>query len=60
MSKRAGACLLALVAASLADGAAPSAQDGPWWKALPRPIYRELERVPVESRWFEVYRIGPS
>ena len=60
MSKRAGACLLALVAASLADGAAPSAQDGPWWKALPRPIYRELERVPVESRWFEVYRIGPG
>jgi glyoxylase-like metal-dependent hydrolase (beta-lactamase superfamily II) len=58
MPKRAGACLLALVAASLGDGAAPSAQDAPWWKALPRPIYRELERVPVESRWFEAYRIG--
>ena len=60
MSKRAGNCLVALLLVGLPGGAAPSAQDAPWWKALPRPVYRELERVSVRSPWFEVYRIGPG
>ncbi|MEZ5292749.1 MAG: MBL fold metallo-hydrolase [Vicinamibacterales bacterium] len=36
-----------------------SAQE-PWWKALPRPVYGELERVRVDSPWFEVYRVAPG
>ncbi|HTM33566.1 MAG TPA: MBL fold metallo-hydrolase [Vicinamibacterales bacterium] len=60
MSKRFGRCLLVLLLAGLPGGAVPSAQVAPWWKALPRPVYRELERVPVKSPWFEVYRVGPG
>ncbi len=60
MAKRAGTGLLALLSLTLTAGAAPPAQDAPWWKALPRPVYREIERVAVESPWFEVYRIGPG
>lgn len=45
---------------ALGAAAARDAQDAPWWKALPRPIYRELERVQVESPWFEVYRVAPG
>jgi glyoxylase-like metal-dependent hydrolase (beta-lactamase superfamily II) len=59
MAKGASARLVALLLTLIA-GAAPSAQDAPWWKALPRPVYGDLERVPVESPWFEVYRIGPG
>ena len=32
-------------------------QDAPWWDALPRPVYSRLDRVAVESDWFEVYRV---
>jgi glyoxylase-like metal-dependent hydrolase (beta-lactamase superfamily II) len=28
-----------------------------WCKALPRPEYQGLERVPVSDAWFEVYRV---
>jgi glyoxylase-like metal-dependent hydrolase (beta-lactamase superfamily II) len=31
-----------------------------WCRALPRPEYRALQRVPVSDRWFEVYAVGPS
>jgi glyoxylase-like metal-dependent hydrolase (beta-lactamase superfamily II) len=31
-----------------------------WCKALPRPGYKDLDRVPVDSNWFEVYRIRPG
>ena len=30
-----------------------------WCTTLPRPGYRDLERVPLESNWYEVYRIRP-
>lgn len=60
MSRGPSARFVALLLLTLTGGAAPSAQDAPWWKALPRPVYRELERVTVESPWFEVYRIGPG
>ena len=38
MSTRARAGLLALLLATLPGGTAPSAQDAPWWKALPAKI----------------------
>ncbi len=31
-----------------------------WCRKLPRPEYRSLERVPVRSDWFEVYRVRPG
>lgn len=31
-----------------------------WCKKLPRPGYRDLERIPVKTDWFEVYRIRPG
>jgi glyoxylase-like metal-dependent hydrolase (beta-lactamase superfamily II) len=31
-----------------------------WCKALPRPEYRGLLRVPVTDQWFEVYKVAPG
>jgi glyoxylase-like metal-dependent hydrolase (beta-lactamase superfamily II) len=31
-----------------------------WCRTLPRPEYKNLERVSVADRWFEVYRIRPG
>jgi len=31
-----------------------------WCRALPRPEYKTLERVPVDDSWFEVYRVVPQ
>ncbi len=35
----------------------PSSQER-WSDALPRAVYKTLERVAVESTWFEVYRVA--
>lgn len=31
-----------------------------WCRKLPRPEYASLERLPVRSDWFEVYRVRPG
>lgn len=31
-----------------------------WWKALPRRIYSELQRLESSQSWFEVYKIDPE
>jgi glyoxylase-like metal-dependent hydrolase (beta-lactamase superfamily II) len=31
-----------------------------WCRALPRPEYKALERVPVDDPWFEVYQVVPQ
>ncbi len=31
-----------------------------WCRALPRPEYKTLERVPVSDAWFEVYKVVPG
>lgn len=36
------------------------AEKPPWCKDLPRPEYKNLERVAVPDPWFEVYRIRPG
>lgn len=38
----------------------PAAQKPEWCRDLPRPAYKNLERVTVPDRWFEVYRIRPG
>ena len=45
----------ASVAASSA-GESPIAPE--WCRSLPRAAYADLERVPVDSEWFEVYEVG--
>ncbi len=40
--------------------ASGSAAAPAWCAALPRPRYATLERVPVPSSWFEVYRVDPD
>lgn len=46
-------CLLG--ATSLAQTSIPD-----WCRALPRPEYKSLERVPVSDPWFEVYKPAPD
>jgi glyoxylase-like metal-dependent hydrolase (beta-lactamase superfamily II) len=41
--------------ALLAQAAIPN-----WCRALPRPEYKTLERVPVSDPWFEVYKPAPG
>ena len=38
------------------------AQNGipEWCRALPRPEYKSLKRVPVSDAWFEVYGVAPG
>jgi glyoxylase-like metal-dependent hydrolase (beta-lactamase superfamily II) len=31
-----------------------------WCRALPRPEYKSLQRVPVRDSWFEVYNVAPG
>ncbi|HET7749884.1 MAG TPA: MBL fold metallo-hydrolase [Terriglobales bacterium] len=31
-----------------------------WCRALPRPEYKTLQRVPVSDPWFEVYKVAPG
>jgi glyoxylase-like metal-dependent hydrolase (beta-lactamase superfamily II) len=50
-------CLL-IVLAALPMVAQSSIPD--WCKALPRPEYKILERVPVSDPWFEVYKPAPG
>jgi len=47
--------LRALLSAQLAQPDKPE-----WCRALPRPEYRTLERVPVTDPWFEVYQVVPQ
>jgi glyoxylase-like metal-dependent hydrolase (beta-lactamase superfamily II) len=38
-----------------------SAADIPdWCRALPRPEYKALQRIPVSDPWFEVYKVSPG
>lgn len=40
--------------------AAQSAPQPDWCRALPRPEYKRLARVPAADPWFEVYKIAPG
>jgi glyoxylase-like metal-dependent hydrolase (beta-lactamase superfamily II) len=44
-----------LAARALAQSEVPA-----WCRALPRPEYKSLDRVPVKDTWFEVYRVVPG
>lgn len=48
-------CVLSLVSLVSAQVSNPD-----WCRALPRPEYKSLERVPVSDPWFEVYKSAPN
>lgn len=45
----------AMAASALAQGPKPA-----WCRALPRPEYRHLQRVPANDSWFQVYQVAPQ
>jgi len=47
-----------LFAISVLNLPVATAQVPDWCKALPRPEYKALERVPVSDAWFEVYKVA--
>ena len=49
------ACLHTLSLVMVAQTAVPD-----WCRALPRPEYKSVERVPVSDPWFEVYKPAPN
>jgi glyoxylase-like metal-dependent hydrolase (beta-lactamase superfamily II) len=53
---------LTAAAPSLAAQSPASTAGAPpaWCAKLPRPQYAQLDRVPVASDWFEVYRVDPN
>jgi glyoxylase-like metal-dependent hydrolase (beta-lactamase superfamily II) len=60
-------CLAALAACVVIQLLAPAATaqtqvtySAEWCRKLPRQEYKALERVPVRSDWFEVYRVRPG
>src|SRR5262245_29873184 len=66
MHRRATGMLWILIAVSslYAQQSRPEAQGEPlppdWCRKLPRPGYEQLEKAPVQTDWFEVYRIRPG
>jgi len=52
--------LLAIASAGIAVGQTAPAEIPEWCKALPRPEYKALERVPVSEAWFEVYKAAKN
>jgi glyoxylase-like metal-dependent hydrolase (beta-lactamase superfamily II) len=52
-----------LLFSALFLAAAPLAQEpipADWCRALPRPEYKTLERIPISDPWFEVYKPAPA
>ena len=58
MHKR--AIILALWLTVLSTAVLAQAPIPDWCRALPRPEYKSLERVPVSDAWFEVYKPAPA
>ena len=54
------ACLAVHFLASAGATQTQVTYSAEWCRHLPRPEYKALERVPVRSDWFEVYRIRPG
>src|SRR5579871_1524689 len=52
--------LLPLILAFVLSSLAFSAEIPGWCRALPRPQYKTLKRVPVADPWYEVYQVAPA
>jgi glyoxylase-like metal-dependent hydrolase (beta-lactamase superfamily II) len=53
-------CPLVLLAQNLAPSQNSSPDVPDWCRALPRPEYKSLGRVPIADLWFEVYKVVPG
>lgn len=54
-------CMVALLGVAASSRAqSPSAPIPDWCRALPRPEYKTLKRVPLADSWFEVYSVAPG
>ena len=51
---------IAIAAPSLRAQSNNSSLTPDWCRQLPRPQYKQLERVPSADPWFEVYRVAPG
>ncbi len=51
---------IVLLLSVLLSAQSTRAETPGWCRALPRPEYKTLERVPVDDSWFEVYRVVPQ
>ena len=52
--------ILIFLVLTIAWSAAAQVSNPDWCRALPRPEYKSLERVPVSDPWFEVYKPAPG
>jgi len=52
--------LFFLACTVLASQVSAQVSNPDWCRALPRPEYKSLERVPVSDPWFEVYKPAPN
>src|SRR5262252_4950755 len=52
--------VLVLIAIFSASGLLGEDRIPEWCRALPRPEYKSLQRVPVTDSWFEVYKAAPG
>jgi len=57
---RVGAGIAVVVCLALSVPLFAQGQKPAWCRALPRPEYKRLERVPVSDAWFEVYSVAPG
>ena len=55
-----GVAILAVSLLAIWGICAAQVANPEWCKALPRPEYKSLERVPVSDPWFEVYKPAPG
>jgi glyoxylase-like metal-dependent hydrolase (beta-lactamase superfamily II) len=54
------AAIVAIVLSTCTVGLAQTPIPPDWCRALPRPEYKTLDRVPVSDPWFEVYKVAPN
>jgi len=54
------AFVLLLALASTPHQTQSPTQLSDWCRALPRPEYKSLERIPISDSWFEVYKVAPD
>ena len=54
------ACLVAITPGSTHAQSSGGSEVPAWCRALPRPEYKKLQRVPSPDPWFEVYKVSPG
>jgi glyoxylase-like metal-dependent hydrolase (beta-lactamase superfamily II) len=53
-------CIAFVLSLSLSAAVVAQTQIPAWCRALPRPEYKTLQRVPISDPWYEVYKVAPA